>query len=270
VRYLIKLHCRQGAKSAESNKRKRNKPTPAWEVHYIHYYLSLPEETRAQLVGIPEAGVHELIRLYTEYLSKQRCYKPSTRSPFACILFILLFLRHYPTLLFIATIFELHTSTAQRLAHKMLGFLYDLLSPRLTFQSHDFRCHHARYILGGLVTYALDGAEQPVHGSRHVLVDCVFYSAKKEQHSINVLVLVALNGTILWLSSSNGGGTNDLDLARRELAKWAIHFDADEHGVADAGFNGLDVDGVNLFDSTNLQCRVTSGQSKVFLSAYHC
>jgi len=53
--------------------------------------------------------------------------------------------------------------------------------------------------------------------------------------------------------------------SRRELAKWAIHFDADEHGVADASFNGtwsslspvllttsflsyqgLEVDGVNL------------------------
>jgi len=103
-------------------------------------------------------------------------------------------------------------------------------------------------------------------------VDCVIYSPKKEQHSISALVLIALNGTILLLSSPNGGGTNNLDLASnnldlacRELAKWAIHFDADEHGVANAGFNGtwsslspvlltasflsyqgLDVDGVNL------------------------
>jgi len=125
--------------------------------------------------------------------------------------------------------------------------------------------------LAGEVTHAFQPAtgqgqaKQPVHGSRHVFVDCVFYLAKKEQHSINVLVLVALNGTILWLSSSNGGGTNNLDLACCELAKWAIHFDADEHGVANASFNGtwsslspvllttsflscqgLDVDGVYL------------------------
>jgi len=132
-----------------------------------------------------------------------------------------------------------------------------------------------KFKLAGEVTHALQPAtgqgqaKQPVHGSRHVLVDCVFYLAKKEQHSISVLVLVALNGTILWLSSSNGGGTNDLDLARHELAKWAIHFDANEHGVANASFNGtqsslspvllttsflsyqgLDVDGVNLLTPT--------------------
>jgi len=46
------------------------------------------------------------------------------------------------------------------------------------------------------------------------------------------------NGTILWLSSSNGGVTNNLDLAGHELAKWTTHFDVDEHGIANAGFNG--------------------------------
>jgi len=57
----------------------------------------------------------------------------------------------------------------------------------LTFQSCSFCFHHAQDIFGGLVTYALNGAEQHVHGSMHVLMDCVFYSAKKEQHSISVL-----------------------------------------------------------------------------------
>jgi len=117
-----------------------------------------------KLVGVPEAGVSELIQLYTKYLAIQRCHKPSTYSPFACILFILLFLCYYPALLFISTIFEIHTSTAQQLAHKMLGFLYNLLSPCLTFQSRNFCFHHAQNILGRLVTYALNGAEQPVCG----------------------------------------------------------------------------------------------------------
>jgi len=35
VQYLIKLHCRQGAKSAESNKRKRNESMPAEEGNYF-------------------------------------------------------------------------------------------------------------------------------------------------------------------------------------------------------------------------------------------
>jgi len=44
-------------------------------------------------------------------------------------------------------------------------------------------------MLGGLVICALDGVEQPVHASGNILVDCLLYSAKQPQHSINILVL---------------------------------------------------------------------------------
>ena len=93
-------------------------------------------------------------------------------------------------------------------------------------------------MLGTLVTFALDGAEQPVHASNHVLSDCELYSAKKGQHSVTLLILVTLDGTILWLSQSCGGSTNDLELACAELNAWMSVFDWDKHRVADAGFNG--------------------------------
>ncbi len=49
----------------------------------------------------------------------------------------------------------------------MLAFLYYHLFPRLVFGTRDSRAAYARRILGSLVTYALDGAEQPVHSSTH-------------------------------------------------------------------------------------------------------
>lgn len=93
-------------------------------------------------------------------------------------------------------------------------------------------------MLRTLVTFALDGAEQPAHASNHAVADSELYSAKKGQHSVTLLVLVALDGTILWLGQSQGGSTTDLALARAELKGWLSQFDCDEHGIADAGFNG--------------------------------
>jgi len=60
----------------------------------------------------------------------------------------------------------------------------------------SFAKTQAQYILDGLVTYALDGVEQLVHPSGNILVGCLLYSAKQQQHSINILVLIALNRTI--------------------------------------------------------------------------
>jgi len=76
------------------------------------------------------------------------------------------------------------------------------LSPCLSFCSYDFHKIHAQYMLGGLVTYVTFAlVEQPVHASGNILVDCLLYSEKQQKHSINILGLIALNGTILWLSS---------------------------------------------------------------------
>ena len=121
----------------------------------------------------------------------------------------------------------------------MLAFLYYHLFPHLVFGTRDSHAVYAQRILGSLVTYALDGAEQPVHASTHMLNDCELYSAKKQQHSVSILILAQLNRLILWNLASHGSGTNNLDLAQLELADWAHQFAKDEHGIADAGFNGM-------------------------------
>jgi len=61
-------------------------------------------------------------------------------------------------------------------------------------------------------------------------------------------VLVALNGTILWLFSSCGGGTNNLELALLEWEQMGNQFEPDEPGVADAGFHGAS--SISLFLSS--------------------
>ncbi|ELR15711.1 uncharacterized protein ACA1_378610 [Acanthamoeba castellanii str. Neff] len=82
-----------------------------------------------------------------------------------------------------------------------------------------------------------EGEEQPAHSSNHAVADSKLYSAKKGQHSVTLLVLVTLDGTILWLGRSQGGSTTNLALAHAELNTWLSQFDCDEHGIADASFN---------------------------------
>lgn len=120
----------------------------------------------------------------------------------------------------------------------MLSFLFNHYSPYLSFRNQGFQLAHSQRMLRTLVTFALDGAEQPAHSSNHAVADSKLYSAKKGQHSVTLLVLVTLDGTILWLGRSQGGSTTNLALAHAELNTWLSQFDCDEHGIADASFNG--------------------------------
>ncbi len=120
----------------------------------------------------------------------------------------------------------------------MLSWLYHHLSPRLHFRSHHFRMRHAQTLLGRSITWLIDGTEQPVHSSLFAGTNFDLYSAKKKQHSVTLLLICALDRTILWLSASYGGSNTDITIAREELARFTDIFSAEEMGLGDAGFRG--------------------------------
>jgi len=64
------------------------------------------------------------------------------------------------------------------------------------------------------------------------------YSAKKKQHSVMLLLICALDCTILWLSASYGSSNTDITITREELARFTDIFSAEEMGLGDAGFQG--------------------------------
>ena len=51
-----------------------------------------------------------------------------------------------------------------------------------------------------VVTWIVDGSEQPVSSSASMTLDAEFYCAKKKQHSISILMVVDMKGCILYLS----------------------------------------------------------------------
>ncbi len=123
---------------------------------------------REQLLGIPQGEIEELVAAYST--TKQDRHD-RTLSPLSRVYLFLIFLRHYPIYLFLATIFEIHPSTAQRIVLKMCKFMFHHYSPFLHFHDRTFRLARSRHMLGILITFALDGAEQPVHASNNMLAN---------------------------------------------------------------------------------------------------
>lgn len=100
--------------------------------------------------------------------------------------------------------------------------------------------HGYTHILGSLFTFAVDGTEQEINkpnSSTHL--DCYFFSSKKDMHSINILIICALDGTILYLSCSYGGAFNDDYIVRKEGYNWVKILEEIENGVGDSAFSCL-------------------------------
>jgi hypothetical protein len=77
----------------------------------------------------------------------------------------------------------------------------------------------------------MDGTEQPVHSQNPVI------NTELKQHSLTLLIIVAINHTILWLSPSYSGSTTDLEIAQETKVEWN-QFNPDEMGLSNSGFQG--------------------------------
>lgn len=163
----------------------------------------------------------------------------------------LLFLRHYPVDLLLAHIFQVPKMNANRARWPGLEFLYAHLRPLLGKYLH-VRKSQGTPFFGTLITFILDGSEQPVRSSGDATIDFRFYSVKKKQHSINILVVMSMNMKIIYLSPSYPSFKNDIVIARENRSEWYDTYDRDEWGLGDSGFSGLAADGCNIFASPNI------------------
>ncbi len=202
--------------------------------------------------------IEELLSTYTAHCNKQHS-QPPVLSPLSELLFILLHLHHYPVTLFLAIIFSISATTASNLQHHMLTFLYVHLSPHLHLHTHAFWWQRGAQMYRRTITWLMDGMEQPVHVSQNPVINTDLYSVKKKQHSLMLLIIVAIGRTILWLSPSYSGSMTDLEIAQETKVEWN-QFDPDEMGLGDTGFQGQSPPSLHLPHSScwpwYLQCRV--------------
>lgn len=189
---------------------------------------------------MPQKAIDEFVLAYEVHLENtlSSAGRPRICSAFTHIIFFFIFFRHYPVDGLMAAIFGISITTANRMRHRITSFMYDYLSPKLSFTEKNQRLAQARTLLNVRFTWVVDGAEQPCKGSTHAAINGLLFSTKKKQHSITILIFVTMQGRIISLSKSYPGSVNDLDMAEREAANWN-HFDNDEIGMGDAGFRGI-------------------------------
>lgn len=192
------------------------------------------------LFGVRKEVARDFVSLYQE--QKPGRGRPVQLTPEDEMLLALLFLKQGLVDLLLGAVFAVSERTACNVRHRLLDFLYRHLKPQLTWGTATTRFAQHQKIVNTIVTWVVDGSEQPVSSSRSVLLDGVFYSAKKKQHSISILMVVDMTGRILYLSPSYPGSNNDIVIARETSSEWLTELE-NEWGLADAGFRGLADDG---------------------------
>lgn len=153
------------------------------------------------------------------------------------MMLFLLHLRHYPVDIFLAAIFSVAKSTASSTHRKMLNWFYLLLKHHISLQTLDWRIRDGVKIFYSLYTYILDGTEQPTQSSGDPVLDTEFYSAKKGQHSVNILIIISTKmGRILYISPSFPGSISNAKIVLRTQCFWYEKFVIIEYGLSDLGF----------------------------------
>lgn len=192
----------------------------------------------ARLLGLSKETVLLFSKQYRIYRQEQKGRPPSL-LPGDEILLGLLWLRHYPVNLFLGVAFGIAERTARDIHDRVLHWLYATLKDHLAMRSLDFRLQRAEMFFSHNITWIIDGSEQPVTHSDEPILNIEFHSEKKKMASINILLIIALDGTILFVSSASPGQRNDRELARQTKDLWHSELDPSEFGMGDSGFSGL-------------------------------
>jgi hypothetical protein len=83
-------------------------------------------------------------------------------------------------------------------------------------------------------------------GSDDASIDTEFYSAKKNKTTVTLLIIMDINGRIIYISASFGGIHADRVLTIESKDQWHTKLAKDENGLKDLGFAGLREEGLRI------------------------
>lgn len=207
--------------------------------------FNLDGKTFRSLVGLSRAVVTRFVRDYLETKQQQRG-PPTHLQPLDEILLGIIFFRHHLVDILLGAVFSVSARTATNVRERITDFFYLHLREKLTWTTPEERAAQGKVVLQYFVTWIVDGSEQPVLNSDLITRDAEFYSKKKKQHSINVLMVIDMTGRFLYLSPSMPGSSNDAMMSTATEDEWLGVLE-DEWGLADSGFRGLIDKGYKVF-----------------------
>ena len=128
------------------------------------------------------------------------------------LLIFLVFIRHYPTLVFLAFIFGLSTSGVLKIITKTkrILFRWACTSSQISLPDKVYQKNHARNLLQFLYYFIVDGSEQAIVKSAYSpFFEAHTYSGKYKDNTLKIFLACDYTGKILFLSSTYGGSVND-------------------------------------------------------------
>ncbi len=202
-------------------------------------FNTLSDDDFEELLGLSKVTILSFALKRAEWEAINFKTKPLSLSPLQEVILFLFYLRHYPIDNILACLLLCNKQTARNTRKRMLLWFYDELKEEIKVPAAEERLSNAVFLLGHYYTFIIDGSEQPTNASIHVLKEMKFYSAKKSQHSVNVLVVIDITGKVIWISKSYGGSFNDRHLVKEELKEFLKKITGMEFGFGDYGFDGM-------------------------------
>jgi hypothetical protein len=207
---------------------------------------SLGDKDFQSLIGLSREMVMQYVEHRQHYLLTCQRGRPHTLLPLDEVLFLFIYLRHYPVDILLEVLFNLAVHHAAKLRKQLLDWFYNLAKDRLRFNSSEERLKASCKIFYTTYTFVIDGSEQEVMGSDDPMIDTLFYSQKKGKHTITILLIMDLQGCIIWLSASFPGISPDLALVLKTKNEWHPKFEEIESGLGDLGFVGVKKNDVRI------------------------
>lgn len=168
-------------------------------------------------------------------------------SPKEHLLLVFVFLKYSLPDQFLGLLFRVSRSTAQNYRHSGMDKLYYKLRKEISLKDFEWRKKHGFHYLNSWYTVVIDGSEQKCSASINPMMNVEFFSAKKNQPSINILVAASPFGNrVLWVSDSMAG-MNDDEACVKKIAEaeadgklpYFSKLEENEVVLSDSGFRNL-------------------------------
>jgi len=198
-----------------------------------------------ELIGIKRSFIPDLIEIISP-ITLQRGTQGRFSKHDELFIFLLHF-RHYPSDVFLAAFFQTSKGSICNIRTRVQEQLFHALGSRISFLTLAERDAHSVQYFGRTYTFIVDGSEQPVSGSGNPFRDTEFYSVKKGEHTINILLAIQpTTKRIYYLSKLFPGSINDNEIMRKTRQDWHDKLSDEEWGMGDKGFNGLIEEGLRI------------------------
>lgn len=184
--------------------------------------------------GYSKSTLDELIFQYSKNRSKKFCLSSEKEVIMGAI-----FIRHYIDINVLSVFFQVPKTTCRDICERVRIFYLKYFSKYVIFPNYNERHSQSIICSGKKIVAIIDGTEQPVPKSQQLTLNAKFYSSKKKQHSINILILVSPRGKIYSISNSEGGRIVDSTMAGCMLPKFINRFTETEFILGDSGFTGV-------------------------------